>query len=96
MSKNDPETGSPSEEASYGGAIVLFGIIALGLTWTMLLFGPAGLKWWGKGAATVIIFPLMFWGWRWRKQRINKQLELLQRWAADDDAKREKRRRKPA
>ncbi|HEX7376850.1 MAG TPA: hypothetical protein VF278_07045 [Pirellulales bacterium] len=85
----------PTEEASYGGTIVLCGIIALGLTWTYLLFGASGLGWWVKGGATIVIFPTMYFGWRWRQQKINRQLEVLQRWADDDDAK-TKKRRKPA
>ncbi|MGH7136224.1 MAG: hypothetical protein ACREHD_10825 [Pirellulales bacterium] len=94
MSTNSSEPDAP--EASYGGAIVLFGIIALGLTWTYLLFGTSGLGWWAIGAPPVVIIPTMYLAWRWRRQRINKQLEALQRWADDDDAKKEKRRRKPA
>jgi hypothetical protein len=94
MATNPTEPDAP--EASYGGAIVLFGIIALGLTWTFLLFGWGGLEIWGKAAATVVIFPTMYYAWRWRQRRINRQLELLQRWADDADAKNEKRRRKPA
>jgi hypothetical protein len=95
MSTNESGPGTPHDEASYGGAIILFGIVALGLTWTYLLFGRTGLELWGKVAASVVIFPTMYFAWRWRQQRIHKQLEVLQRWADDDDAKTQKRR-KPA
>lgn len=91
-SKPEPE---PPAETSYGGTIVLGGIIALGLTWTYLLFGTSGLGWWAIGAPPIVIFPMMYLAWRWRRQRTNKQLEALQRWADDDDTKTGKPR-KPA
>ncbi|HET6878576.1 MAG TPA: hypothetical protein VFI31_00290 [Pirellulales bacterium] len=94
MSTNESGPGESPQEASYGGAIVLFGIVALALTWTYLLFGGAGLGLLGKGAATIVIFPTMFFAWRWRRRRILKQLEVLQRWADADDAKTKKRPRK--
>ena len=94
MSSNESDTGAPPEAPSHVGAIVLLGIVALGVIWTYIFIGETGLKWWGKGAATVVIFPTMFWAWRWRQKRINKQIEVLQRWADEDGAKSEKRRRK--
>lgn len=94
MATSEPEPEAP-QEASYAGTIVLCGIIALGLTWTYLLFGTSGLGWWAKGGVTIVIFPAMYFAWRWRQQKINRQLEVLQRWADDNDAKTTKRR-KPA
>ena len=96
MSSNEPDTGAPTDAPSHVGAIVLLGIVALGVIWTYIFIGPTGLEWWGKGAATVVIFPTMIWAWRWRQKRISKQIEVLQRWADEDDAKSEKQRRKRA
>ncbi|HVX14012.1 MAG TPA: hypothetical protein VHC22_22700 [Pirellulales bacterium] len=94
MSSHESDSGTPPRESSNAGTIVLAGIVALGVTWTYIFFGIAALQWWAKGAATVVIFPLMFGAWRWRKMRERKQIEMLQRWADEDDAK-SKRRRPP-
>lgn len=87
MSANDADSGSPSTPPpSYAGTIVIVGMIALGVVWTYILV-PSGLNYWMKGGASVVILFAMIAAWRWRQQRIAQQLEHLQRWAADDDAR---------
>lgn len=93
MSTNEPDRGTPSEAPSHAGAIVLLGIVALGVTWTYIFFGVSGVGWWMKAGATIVIFPIMIAGWRWRQKRISRQLELLERWAEAADAR---SRQKPA
>jgi hypothetical protein len=46
-----------------------------------------------KAGASVVILFAMIAAWRWRQKRISQQLEVLQRWAAEDDARGQ---RKPA
>ena len=67
-------------------------MIILGVVWTYILV-PSGLSYWMKAGASVVIFVAMIAAWRWRQKRTVQQLELLQRWAAEDDAR---DRRKPA
>ena len=93
MSTNDTSGSTSQPPSSHAGAIVIGGIIALGVVWTYILVGKTGLGYWMKAGASVVILTAMIAAWRWRQKRIAQQLELLQRWAADDDARRQ---RKPA
>jgi hypothetical protein len=93
MSSNEPDRGEPSAPpSSHAGTIVVLAIVSLGVVWTYIFFGMSGVGWWMKGGATVVILALMVAAWSWRQKRISQQLDLLQRWADDDEA----RRRKPA
>lgn len=97
MSSNVLDQGPPPESPrSYAGAIVILGIIALGIVWTFIFFGQVVFGYWAKAAATAVIFPTILWAWRWRQKRTRRQLELLQRWAEQEDASTAPRRRKPA
>jgi len=96
MSSNEP--GRPPEPPrSHAGTIVLLAILSLGVVWTYIFFGETALGWWAKGGATVVILVAIAAAWIWRQKRINQQLELLQRWADDDEArgKRKPVRRSP-
>lgn len=96
MSTNDANQGGPPEaERSHSGLLIIASIIALGITWTYLLFGKSGLGIWAKAGATVVFIGFIFGLWRWRRKREQQQLDVLQRWAAADEgaAKRPKPRR---
>ena len=96
MSSNELDQGPSEPQSSNVGAILALGIVALGVVWTYIFFGISGVGWWAKAGATAIILPTMVWAWRWRQRRINRQIEVLQRWAEKDDASTPPRRRKPA
>lgn len=97
MSSNKLDQAPPPEsQRSYAGAIIALGIIALGVVWTYIFFGVSGVGYWAKAGASVVMILAIVWSWRWRQKRISRQLELLQRWAADEDASTPQRRRKPA
>ena len=94
MSSNESDRGvSPQPPRSHAGTIVLLAIVSLGVIWTYIFFGMGGVRWWIKGGATVVILVLMVAAWIWRQKRISQQLEVLQRWADQDEAR---GRRKPA
>jgi hypothetical protein len=96
MSSNELNEGSPEPQQSKVGAILALGIVAMGVIWTYIFFGYDALGWWAKAGVTAVILPTMVWAWRWRRQRISRQLDILQRWADEDDAKASRRRRRPA
>ncbi|HWB11139.1 MAG TPA: hypothetical protein VG826_18060 [Pirellulales bacterium] len=94
MSSNEPDRGAPSAPpSSHAGTIVVLAIVGLGVVWTYIFFGMSALGWWMKGAATIVILALMVAAWSWRQKRISQQLDVLQRWADDDEAR---SRRRPA
>lgn len=96
MSSNELEQAPPPETPrSYAGTIIVLGIIALGVVWTYIFFGGKGVGYWAKAGASIVLLVAILWAWRWRQKRVSRQLELLQRWAEDDDAKAARRRRKP-
>jgi protein-S-isoprenylcysteine O-methyltransferase Ste14 len=96
MSSND--SGRPPEPPrSHAGTIVVLAIVGLGVIWTYIFFGMSGVGWWVKGGATVVVLALMVAAWIWRQKRTSQQLEVLQRWADESEArvKRKPARRSP-
>lgn len=94
MSTNDANQGGPPEgERSYSGLLIIASILALGITWTYLLFGKSGLGIWAKAGATVVFIGFIIGSWRWRRMRERQQLEVLQRWAEADETSVAKRKK---
>ncbi len=97
MSSNDANQGAaPENQSSYAGLIVTAAVVGLGVVWTYIFFGPSGLGWWAKGAATLVILSIMIWAWRWRQKRERQQLQVLQRWAEADESSAARRPPRPA
>ncbi|HVA48193.1 MAG TPA: hypothetical protein VNH11_17645 [Pirellulales bacterium] len=97
MSTNDANRGAPPEnQQSYAGLIVVSAIVGLGVVWTYIFFGPSGLGWWAKGAATLVILSIMIGAWRWRQKRTQQQLAVLQRWAEAGETSAARRPPRPA
>ncbi|MGH7193720.1 MAG: hypothetical protein ACREJM_09335 [Candidatus Saccharimonadales bacterium] len=78
-------TGAPPPERSHLGWILSASVVAMLVVWTYILFGIDGVEWWGKLAATVVVLFSIAFAWRWRRRRLRKQLEVLERWADQQD-----------
>lgn len=78
-------SGSPEPERSHLGWILSMGIVAMLVVWTYIFFGVDGVEWWGKLAVTVVVVCSIVFAWRWRRQRLRKQLEVLERWAEHEE-----------
>ena len=83
----EQETGAlaPSPERSHLGWILTAGIVLMLVVWTYIFFGRDGVEWWSKLAVTALVIVSIASAWRWRRQRLRKQLEVLERWADQQD-----------
>lgn len=85
MANQGTASGGPSPERSHLGWILSAGVVAMLVVWTYIFFGADGVGWWAKLAATLIVVFSIGFAWRWRRQRLRKQLEVLERWADQQD-----------
>jgi len=86
-SKHDPDSDTNRQPAvRYFGLIFSASIAVLVGVWIYFLIGGTGVNIFTMVVISVAIIGLMAFVWRVHRWRQQKALELLQRWADQDDA----------
>lgn len=83
--RQEPNRGVPAEPTgSWFGLILVGGLVTFLLIWTYIFFGMQGVTWWGYSGGVLALGGLSGLGWRWRRRRDQRQLDVLKRWAASE------------
>lgn len=84
---SDRPSPAPENQGRTTALIVGGAILAMLLIWTYIFFGMKGVSLWGFAIGLVVIALAAVFGWKWRRERIKKQLDVLDKWAEKESSR---------